>query len=600
MHTALVSMPWAIFNLPSVQLGALQASIREQLPEQTIQTFHPYLSAAQAIGLENYSAISANPWAGEALYSALLFPQHSSQAKKLFCKERIFDQNQKELASQFDTFSATLGEHFQRWLEEQDFSSCGLLGLSVCFSQLLGSLFAAREIKKKYPQLPILFGGSTCTPSVAASLIQTFTTIDYVLIGEGERPLAQLINHLDKQAPFPKENVLKRGEQGTTPPQLHNCEQKDLNLLPCPDYDAYFRELERQQLTFIPELPIEFSRGCWWNKCSFCNLNLQWCGYRHKKQQKMLAEVTLLSERHQCLDFFFTDNALPPGEARSFFQHTSNSPENFHFFAEIRAPKSSQECSTYHQGGLHAIQVGIEALSTSLLKRMCKGTTVMDNIAAMKFSAESGIALDGNLILDFPGSTAEEVRETCAILDFVLPYRPLQAASFFLGQGSPVCRDPGQFAIQALTQHPNNRLLFPAETLSHLDLLIKGYRGDRTVQKRQWQPVREKIADWVKFHQQRSNLNTPALSLRDGGSFLILRQERPGQSTLHHRLKGLSREIYLACAEPISKKKLLERFKTITKGQLEQFTRELSQKKLIYCDQSHCLALAVRTRNSNR
>jgi len=566
MRISLVSMPWAIFNRPSIQLGALKASLKKEFPGYLIDCHHPYLSAAQTIGLEYYRTISENPWAGEALYSGLLFHKGDDKAQKLFCRE--LHKKSKKISERFDSISEQLDGQFDNWLASHDFSNCDLLGLSICFSQLIPSLYAARKIKKKYPELPILFGGSTCTPAVGTSLMQTFPYIDYILTGEGEQPLAALVRHIGYQEPFPGKNILRREKSNRAPFSLENWETNKLADLPTPDYDDYFQELTAQHLSFIPELPIEFSRGCWWNKCTFCNLNLQWCGYRFKDHEKMLTEVKTLSNRYQCLDFFFTDNALPPKEAKRFFQKTARHPRDHHFFAEIRVPKSSTECGIYQQGGLQSIQVGIEAFSDSLLLRMKKGTSVIDNIAAMKFSMATDIRLDGNLILDFPGSTDQEAKETLDVLDAVLPYRPLQAASFFLGQGSPVSSQPGQYGIRATTQHPNNRLLFPAEILSGLDLLIKGYRGDRKEQQKRWQPVRKKIAAWTTFHENRAPTCKPALSLRDGETFILLRQELPDQPTLHHRLKGLSRKIYLACDQPITKKELLQRFKMIKEEQL--------------------------------
>jgi len=590
MRISLVSMPWAIFNRPSIQLGALKAYLNNEFSEHRIDTHHPYLSAAQTIGLEPYRTISENPWAGEALYSGLLFQKSSDRARKLFHREL----RKTKLSDQFDKLSEQLNRQFDNWLADINFSDCDLLGLSVCFSQLIPSLYAARKIKKTYPDLPILFGGSTCTPAVSTSLLHTFPYIDYILTGEGEQPLAALAHYLDGQASFPKKNILRR-EQGIGAPfSLENYETQKLTELPTPDYDDYFQELAVQHDSFIPELPIEFSRGCWWNKCTFCNLNLQWCGYRCKNHEKMLAEVQILSDRYHCLDFFFTDNALPPKEAKQFFKKTARQPVDHHFFAEIRAPKSSPECEIYRQGGLKSIQVGIESLSDSLLLRMKKGTSVMDNIAAMKFSLASNIRLDGNLIVEFPGSTDQEVEETLSVLDAVLPYRPLQAAGFFLGQGSPISNQPGQYGICATTQHSNNRLLFPAKILSGLDLLIKGYRGDRRQQQKRWQPVRKKIKAWSKFHEQRAGSNKLALTLRDGGSFILLRQERPDQPALRHRLQGLSRNIYLACDQPITKKELLQRFKTIKEEQLNFFLDDLSRKYLLYCNETHCLALAIR------
>ena len=127
-----------------------------------------------------------------------------------------------------------------------------------------------------------------------------------------------------------------------------------------------------------------------------------------------------------------------------------------------------------------------------------------------------------------------------------------------------------------------------------MDMLIKSYRGDRMQQKKIWQPVREKIDTWHEFHRQRSNPALPVLSWREGGNFIIIRQERPDSPPLHHRLKGLSRKIYLACCEPIRYEELLRQFPKISESQLSAFVRELEEKKLMYCSSEACLSLAVR------
>ena len=588
MRIVLLSMPWAIFYRPSIQLGALAGYLAKHLPEVRVDCLYPYLSVAKDIGFAEYRKISAGPWAGETLYSGLLWPEHAKQAKKLFCREL------PEMGQRFSSLSNRLHEHGENLVIDHDFSDCELAGFSVCFSQLTASLYAAAQIKKKYPDLPIIFGGSTCTPALGASLAEVFSQVNYVLTGEGEQPLAGLIRYLQGRGPLPA-NIIKRSSSGKADgcPLPKGMEIKDVNSLPVPRYDSYFREMSRLGLSFIPELPVEFSRGCWWNRCSFCNLNRQWCGYRFKNHQKVNTEIRELASRHQCLDFFFTDNALPPKEARKFFQETGNKPPSYRFFAEIRVPETAREWQIYRQGGLRVIQVGIEALSEPLLKRMQKGTTVLDNIYAMKLALTFDIILEGNLILEFPGSTEEDVRQTLRVLDAVMPYRPLAAAAFFLGDGSPVHNRPHEYGIRAVTVHPNNRLLFPRKIMKKLALPVKGYRGDRMHQRRQWQPVRQAIAAWTAFHARRKNSRHLPLEMRDGGDFLIIRQERPNLPVLHHRLRGMSRAIYLACGQPIAKKELRQRFKTIKEAQLTDFTGDLCAKQLMYENGDHYLALAV-------
>ncbi len=306
----------------------------------------------------------------------------------------------------------------------------------------------------------------------------------------------------------------------------------------------------------------------------------------------MLNEITALSTRYTCLDFTFTDNALPPKEAEKFFRATRDSRKNYHFFGEIRLLNKPETYNLYRQGGLQSVQIGIEAFSDSLLRSMDKGTRVIDNIAAMKYSMAAGIRLDGNLIVNFPRSTKEEVRETLRVLDFVLPFHPLKSAAFFLGHGSPVHCNPHKYNISAYLQHPKNIKLFPPRILDQLTLLVKSYRGDGTVQKKQWQPVVRKIEEWQRFHADRTACR-PALTYRDGSTFLIIRQEITDGRSLHHTLKGTSRKIYLYCEYIRSEKELLETFNLIKKEQLVSFLKDLEEKRLLFCDGERYLALAI-------
>ena len=593
MRLALVSMPWAIFNRPSVQLGTLKSWLTQQDQQIEVQCLHPYLEVAAAIGLDRYRVIAESPWAAEALYCGLLFPEMVETA------EQIFQQSISKKTARYRNLLAPLDNQLQNWLDTHDFSNCDLLAFSICFSQLPASLYAARAVKQRWPELTIVFGGSSCTRELSSSLLNVFQEIDYIITGEGEQPLHALIRCLAAgRRPVPaNQNILSRQENSPLLPAMAvpvNQSISDLAKLPLPDYGDYFLQVRESGLRFNPVLPLEFSRGCWWNKCTFCNLNLQWHGYRFKKNSQMIAEVKSMVAKHQCIDFTFTDNALPIKEADLFFTELAESSLDLRFFAEIRTLKKPGTYNEYRLGGLSAVQIGIEAFSESLLLRMRKGTTVMENLAAMKYALTADIILEGNLILEFPGSTEQERDETLRNLELVLPFRPLTAAGFFLGHGSPVCSHPRAYGIRAITPHPNNKKLYPPAILQQLDMLIKSYRGDRTIQKKQWQPVRAKIEQWLSFHRQRKDPSIPALSYRDGGNFIDIRQELPNSPPLHHRLTGLSRKIYLACEQPITKNKLLSSFSQVTKEQLLTFLTDLEQKKILYSNTTSCLALAIR------
>ena len=591
----LISMPWALCNRPSIQLGALKSFLQHREEDLPVAAMHPFLGLTKVLGPKLYQEISSRVWLCEGLYAGLLFPQQREILRPFLAREITTCAG--AAAPDPDALWQRLEAHLRGWLAEQDWSRFDLLGFSVCFNQLLASLYAAREIRALRPDLPVVFGGSSCLAEMGRSLLRTFSWLDYVVHGEGELPLLNLCRVLAGREGSLLPQVLTRqaGEGAALPA---GCQLAGLAELPVPDHDDYFAELGREfaAATFLPELPVEFSRGCWWGRCVFCNLNLQWRGYRSKSAEQMAREVAFLADRHACLDFSFTDNVLPLGCAEDFFTAMASSAKDVRFFAEIRMSQRGRALRTYRRGGLVRVQAGIEALSQGLLVRMAKGATVIENLALMKESLELGIRLDGNLITEFPLSTPEEVAETLVNLDFVLPFTPLTTASFFLGQGCGVAQRPADYGIRALVPHAHNRKLFPPDILQGLTLLIGDYRGDRRAQRALWRPVLAKVRAWRDFHQQRrmpAHL-APPLSLRDGGDFLLIRQELPDR-TLHHRLRGLSRRIYLACAGIRDFAELQGLFPGLDQGRLLAFLDELAAKRLLFAQGTRYLALAVRS-----
>lgn len=594
-------MPWALFNRPSVQLGVLKSYLQKNDPALRVANLHPYLGLARLLGPDVYHEFARNVWLCEALYAGLLFPEQQA-ILRVHAARWLKKVKGRGQALDIDRLWRLVRDHTEEWLAQHAWQEFGLVGFSVCFSQLLASLYAARRIKERHPDLPVVFGGSSCVAEMGQSLLTTFSFIDYVVPAEGEKVLLSLCQRLSGKEDLLCGLIFTRQKGAVSGASVRRDDQiLDLAALPLPEYGDYFGELGRHfgAEPFIPEIPVEFSRGCWWGKCTFCNLNLQWHGYRGKKADQVEAEVNALADRFGCLDFCFTDNVLPIRESKQFFKAMAALDRDYRFFAEIRVNQRGPVLETFRKGGLATVQAGIEGLSQSLLARMNKGATVIDNLALMKDCLEQGIILEGNLITEFPLSTQEEVEETLTNLDFVLPFTPLSTAAFFLGHGCPVDAHPRQYGITAVLSHPHNKKLFPEPVLAGLNLLIKEYRGDRAMQKRLWRPVVAKVGQWQRFHNKRHIAPhlKPPLSYRDGGTLLIIRQESADGRVLHHRLRGMSRAIYLACAEVCEFSSLQQLFPKVREEQLRKFLADLVAKRLLFSQGTRYLALAVRSRN---
>jgi len=582
----LISAPWALFHRPSIQIAGLRSYLQGQ-GGYAVENRHLYLHVARKIGIELYSRIARSGWAGDALFAPLLFPEKRTEAARLFYAE--LKRDGKGPVPEFDNLVSDIETCCRDWLAGIDLASFSVAGFSVCFSQLLASLYLASRIKDA-AEIATIFGGSSCAGAVGLSLIEQFEQIDYLVDGEGERPLFELCNYLNgKQTAIPEQVKTRYRDQ--TDAEITGI--KPLNALPIPDFKPYLNEIKDLfgNLPFMPILPVEFSRGCMWNRCTFCNLNLQWHGYRHKSSERMISEIQELSTAHESLNFAFTDNMLPTGELDQFFQEIAAAGHDYHFFGEIRAKTTPEQLARYRSGGLNSVQVGIEALSSSLLARMRKGTSVIDNIAMLKYCCAADILLQGNIITEFPATTPDEIAETLANLDFVLPFTPLDTATFFLGYGSPIHCRPADYSISAITPHPKNRMLFPKALQS--GHLIADYRGDKLIQRKRWQPVHEKIQVWRDFHRKRGNSSSPALSYREGERFLVIQQELPGEKPLLHRMRGLSKKIYLFCDRPKTIKEIRSSFTNLGRDAIESFVRQLSEKKLMFRDKERVLSLAV-------
>lgn len=608
----LVSTPWPLFSRPSIQLGALKAYIARRHPDIDVDARHFYLKVAASLGYPVYSGLSERSWTAETVYAALLYPERSEDVEKIFVKETAGSQKLRK--TDFRECVETVRAVTDDFIEVVPWETYGLAGFSICLCQLTSTLYVVRAVRKKAPNLPIVIGGSAVPGDGSGDFLRAFPDIDFVVCGEGEIPLDRLIGKLKKGAHPPRStspgvpDILGREDSLTDKPSL-GAQIDDLDALPFPDYAAYFDLLKSlgSANTFFPFLPMEMSRGCRWKRsvignkpsgCAFCNLNRQWKGYRTKTPQRVAAEIDSLSSDHQTLSVTFTDNLLPEKNGKPIFDAIRHLNKDFRLFGEIRAHTPISNLEAMKAAGMSEVQIGIEALSTRLLKKINKGSTAIRNIEIMKVCEELGLVSASNLILCFPGSDMEDVAETLNNLSFVVSFRPLRIVNFWLGLGSPVWQEPDKFGIKAVFNHRYYAHLFPPDIARRVAFPIQAYRGDRKRQHRIWMPVKQKVREWEKTYDSlhSGTDRDPILSYRDGGDFMIIRQRRLGVDPMTHRLVGPSRSIYRFCRRTRSLKQIGRRFPDVGMDKIRPFLKMMVGKKLMFTEGNRYLSLAVKAR----
>jgi len=602
---ALISTPWPLFNRPSIQLGTLKSYLKSRYPDLNIATYHFYLNIAERIGYPIYQKISERTWLAEPVYGALLYPGRKESIEKLFHKHTVRKPSIRN--TDFKGLIKKIRKISDALISSIDWSRFMLAGFSVLLCQLTASVYFIRKIKERFPHLKIVVGGTTFSGLAGQNVLKTFPEIDFIVNGEGESPLAGLVHtlaNLENHEILPEiPGVVSRHSFDETGGMAFS-QLTDLKQLAPPDYEEYFNLLKTfdSEKRFFPTLPVESSRGCWWRKpddkretkgCAFCNLNLQWEGYRRKDPVQIIGEIDELTSRYKTLSLAFMDNVLPIKRIQTLFKSLSQLKKDFKLFSEIRANFPSDTLRAMRKAGMAEVQVGIEALSTRLLDKMNKGTIAIQNIEIMKHCETLGLLNESNLIFNFPGSDLDDVAETLKNLEFAMYYRPLRYVSFWLGLGSPVWENPKQYNIRQVSSHPNYSILFPKEISRHIRFIIQSYRGDLTYQRKLWQPVKKKIGLWEKMYA-RLSAGSPVLSYRDGREFLIIRQKRLTGEPITHRLEGTSREIYLFCQTRQTIKDIIQRFQTIVReDQIIPFLRMMVDKKLMFEEDRQYLSLAI-------
>ena len=609
---ALISTPWPLFNQPSVQLGALKAFVRQRMPDIEVDAHHVYLSIAAGLGYDLYGRISERTWLAESPYSVLLYPERFRTVAR-FWKRRIGRSDWpgkvhlEDLCGKIDDLS-------QQFLDHVDWSQYLLAGFSICFGQLTSTLYFIRKIKQKVPELRIVVGGAACAGDLGKGLLRAFSEIDYVIRGEGELPLVGLIQALISQDGYEKIKVPGLIARSAPQPEEEVSQVRDVDRLPIPLYDDYFKQLTAlgPERAFMPSVPMEISRGCWWRKssgafcgsgCAFCNLNLQWHGYRAKTRDRVLHEIDALVNKHHILSIPFMDNLLPYAHLDRLFEHIELLDKDLRMFCEIRANTPHHVLTAMGRAGVREVQVGIEALSTSLLTKLKKGTTAIDNMEIMKNCETPGLPdLAANLIMSFPSSDAADIKETLSVLEFAFPFQPLKGINFWLGYGSTVWHNPAAYGIARVGNHPYYGHLFPGEVLRDLRLMIQGYQGGVREQARLWRPVKEKLEEWKRIYNELHSIwpgslgnrvCEPIMSYQDAGDFMIIRERLRGNRVMTHRLKGNSRAIYLFCETQRPLAHICTRFSGLGEQKILPFLRMMVDKKLMFNEKDRYLSLAV-------
>ena len=272
-----------------------------------------------------------------------------------------------------------------------------VFGFSTYTVTYQNTVALVKELRRRQPEAVFIAGGAhaSALPNEAAH------DFDFVVCGEGEHVFVDLLQRIEQ------------GQGGNNHEILRAEPIQDLNALPFPDVykfgvaDGYTRRLNGQ-----PVISLDSSRGCEY-RCRFCNSRVSERGkWRMRSAQSVFTEVAWHCG-HGWKSFRFNDDNFLADKNRTLqiCDLLELLKIEFRIFGRAQS-LDSETCQALARAGCRHIGVGIESLSDSMLRRMCKGTRVSQIRVGVRAAREAGIRVRGFFICGFPGESDRTVDES--------------------------------------------------------------------------------------------------------------------------------------------------------------------------------------------
>ncbi|MEH1016376.1 RiPP maturation radical SAM C-methyltransferase [Micromonospora sp. CPCC 206060] len=549
LRVALVNMPWARLDAPSIQCGLLQSVARRAGHRCDVHYLN--LDFAVAVGRQVYEGLSEMRserlhLIGEWLFSFAAFGEILPEDRYY----RDFPEVEADWARitgrSLDELTELRRTTIPQWLDacagRIDWGAYDVVGFTSTFLQNTASLAMGRVLRERHPEVVQVYGGANFDGDMGAEYAGKVPWLDYIVAGEGDVAFPRLLAAIAESGTTPDGPLRVPGVHtaaGPNPDGADAPRTTHLDQLPVPDYADYFASLTAHGRTSVlgsapVKLPVEFARGCWWGQkhhCTFCGLNALGMTYRSKSAGRALDELSTLLDTYPSVHIEAVDNIIDMGYLSSFCQELAERRWDIHVFFEVKANLTREQLAVLRRAGILSIQPGIESLSTPVLKLMRKGATRLLNIRLLKWARYHGIRVAWNLLTGFPGESDDDYHQQVALIPLLHHLEPPDGCSrLWLERFSPYFTDPS-FPLSDVRPRASYRHIYP----DYLDHSRIAYFFDYTAEGTGSDEAYQALATAVRQWRRRWTANRPSL----------IYQRLPGRLTLVDRRTDQPRKAVL-------------------------------------------------------
>lgn len=282
-----------------------------------------------------------------------------------------------------------------------------VVGFIVYYSSLSITKIFASELKRRNPNIKIIFGG----PSAAGFMhnrmeLLTKPYIDAVCLGEGERALVLYMNEVfSNQGNRLPGVIYKHGDLIVEPLAIEYI--KNLDSLPFPDFDDY----NLAAYTATTQFPSYTSRGCP-NKCVYCTERNFFDGLRVRSAKRIMEEFHYINSKYprvKQIRFFDSVSNVKISILEEFCDLKIKSGLKLTFNLENAVIRKEMRLPLYRKlkkAGCFVIGYGMETSSQDLLKDLGKILSIgVDLSRVLSEGKKAGLYISVNIMFGLPGET---------------------------------------------------------------------------------------------------------------------------------------------------------------------------------------------------
>lgn len=333
-----------------------------------------------------------------------------------------------------------------------------------------GSVYAAfriaQSVKAYDPKIITLLGGGFVNTELRELTDpRVFDYFDYVTLDSGERPLLSLLAYLQGQRS--RRRLVRTFVRDTESQQVQyiNLVEPDVPFeeVGTPTWDGLPLDRYLSLLDMLNPMhrlwsdgrwnKLTVAHGCYWKKCSFCDVSLDYIGRYESASATVLVDriETIIQETRQT-GFHFVDEAAPPKSLKALATELLKRDTGISWWGNIRFEKTFTPdlCDLLAQSGCIAVSGGLEVASDRLLNLMKKGVSVDQVARVTRAFSDAGVLVHAYLMYGFPTQTVQDTVDALELVRQLFANGCIQSGFFHrftCTVHSPVGLNPEEYGV---------------------------------------------------------------------------------------------------------------------------------------------------------